>query len=31
VIAGPTGAVVVDARIRLRPAPEPLPTPTVGR
>jgi acetyl coenzyme A synthetase (ADP forming)-like protein len=31
VIAGPTGAVVVDARIRLRPAPAPLPTPAVGR
>jgi acetyl coenzyme A synthetase (ADP forming)-like protein len=31
VIAGPTGAVVVDTRIRLRPAPAPLPTPAVGR
>jgi acetyl coenzyme A synthetase (ADP forming)-like protein len=31
VIAGPTGAVVVDARIRLRPAAAPLPTPAVGR
>jgi acetate---CoA ligase (ADP-forming) len=31
VIAGPTGATVVDARVRLRPAPEPLPTPAVGR
>jgi acetate---CoA ligase (ADP-forming) len=31
VIAGPTGAVVVDARIRLHPAPAPLPTPAVGR
>jgi acetate---CoA ligase (ADP-forming) len=31
VIAGPTGAVVVDARIRLRPAPASLPTPAVGR
>jgi hypothetical protein len=31
VIGGPTGAIVVDARIRLRPAPAPLPTPAVGR
>jgi acetate---CoA ligase (ADP-forming) len=31
VIAGPTGAVVVDARIRLQPASSPLPTPAVGR
>jgi len=31
VIAGPTGAVVVDARIRLRPAAGQRPTPAVGR
>jgi acyl-CoA synthetase (NDP forming) len=31
VIAGPTGAVVVDARIRLRPVAPALPTPAVGR
>jgi acetate---CoA ligase (ADP-forming) len=31
VIVSPTGAIVVDARIRLRPAPAPLPTPAVGR
>jgi acyl-CoA synthetase (NDP forming) len=31
VIAGPTGAVVADARSRLHPAPAPLPTPAVGR
>ena len=31
VIAGPTGAAVVDARIRLHRVPAPLPTPAVGR
>jgi acetyl coenzyme A synthetase (ADP forming)-like protein len=31
VIVGPTGATVVDARIRLRRAPAPLPTPALGR
>jgi acetate---CoA ligase (ADP-forming) len=31
VIAGPNGAVAVDARIRLHPTPPPPPTPAVGR